>query len=104
MAPFFAPDPGDPGEQRVGTGSVGGSESLLELRLLRDGHQVIVRGSLICPGCELPLVVPGAIPIGERLECGFCSHSAPAREFVRSRVRDTVVNRVAMVARVARTS
>ena len=102
MAPFLTPDPGDPGEERVGSGSVGGSEALLELRLLRDGHQVIVRGSLICPGCELPLSPPlPKVGAGEELGCSYCDHHAPARDFVRGLVRDTAVNRVALVARLA---
>lgn len=101
MTPFLTPDPGDPGEERVGTGAVGGSESLLELRLLRDGHQVIARGSLICPGCELPVSPLPKVGVGEPLDCSFCGHSAPARDFVRGRVLDTAANAVAMVARLA---
>ena len=102
MAPFLTPDSGDPGEERVGAGAVGGSEALLERRLLRDGHQVIVRGSMICPACELPVSPPfPKVSVGKELVCAYCSHAAPARDFVRGLVRDTVANRVAMVARLA---
>jgi len=98
---LLAPDHGDPGEDRVSTGSVGGHEAQLERRLVRDGSQVIARGSLLCPECDLPLPGRPAVPASQTLRCGWCDYSAPARELFRAGVSDTEANAVALVARLA---
>jgi hypothetical protein len=72
-----------------------------ERRVVRDGIERIAHGALVCPGCNLPVVIEGAVPAGERLRCGFCDHVAPAREFVAPDVYDTVANEVYVIARVA---
>jgi hypothetical protein len=94
-------DPGDPGQPKTKLGRVDGSEAGSERRLLRDGMQVLSHGALVCPRCALPLSVAGRFPAGRALRCGFCDHAAPAREFVREDVYDTVSNEVYLVARVA---
>jgi len=94
-------DPGDPGEKRVSAGPVGGAETQLEQRLLRDGRQVIARGALICPACELPMPGSPAVSAALVLHCGWCGHSAPARDLLRTDIRDTGANAVALVARIA---
>jgi hypothetical protein len=94
-------DPGDPGQPKTRLGRVDGSEAGAERRLLRDGMQVLGHGALVCPRCALPLSVAARVPAGRRLQCGFCDHSAPAREFVREDVYDTLANEVYLVARVA---
>jgi hypothetical protein len=96
---FLQPDPGDPGEDRAAAGTVGGPEIQLERRLITDGLQVIARGSLICPDCELPLPGRPSVRASALLECAWCGHSAPARDLLRVDVRDTESNRVALVAR-----
>lgn len=92
-------DRGDPGEDRVAAGAVGGAEAQLELRLTRDGVQVLARGSLVCPECELPLPSRPAVPAFRVLHCGWCGHSAPARALLREDVSDAPGSRVALVAR-----
>jgi hypothetical protein len=92
-------DPGDPGQPKTKLGRVDGSEAGSERRLVRDGVQVLGHGALICPGCALPLASHGAVSAGRSVQCGFCDHTAPAREFVREDVYDTVGNEVYVVAR-----
>jgi hypothetical protein len=94
-------DPGDPGQPKTKLGRVDGSEAGAERRLLRDGMQVVSHGALVCPGCALPLAIGGQLSAGMRLQCGFCDHAAPAREFIAQDVYDTVANEVYLVARVA---
>jgi hypothetical protein len=72
-----------------------------ERRVVRDGIQRIGHGALVCPGCDLPVVIEGSVPAGSRLRCGFCDHAAPAREYVSPDVFDTVANEVYVIARVA---
>jgi hypothetical protein len=93
-------DPGDPGQPKTRLGRVDGSEAGAERRLVRDGVQVLSHGALVCPKCALPLAVGGRIRAGLAVRCGFCDHTAPAREFVREDVYDTVANEVYLVARV----
>ena len=78
-----------------------GSEAGAERRLVRDGMQVLSHGALVCPECALPLAIGGRIRAGLAVRCGFCDHAAPAREFVREDVYDTVANEVYLVARVS---
>ena len=94
-------DPGDPGEDRAAAGAVGGAEAKLELRLVRDGVQVLARGSLVCPTCELPLPGRPAVASHEILHCGWCGHAAPARDLLREGVSYAPASRVALVARLA---
>lgn len=98
---LLQPDPGDPGSERVEAGALGGPEVQLERRLLRDGIQVIARGALICSACELPLPGRPAVAAAELLHCGWCGHSAHARDLLRPDVHDTAANAVALVARLA---
>lgn len=92
-------DRGDPGEERAAAGALGGARAELELRLLRDGVQVIARGSLVCPRCDLPLPGRPAVAASRVLHCGWCGHAAPARELLRERLGDAPASRVALVAR-----
>jgi hypothetical protein len=71
-----------------------------ERRIARDGVQQIAHGALVCPGCNLPVLIEDRVPAGRRMRCGFCDHEAPAREFVVSDVFDTVANEVYVIARV----
>lgn len=96
---LLQPDRGDPGEDRAAAGAIGGPEVELERRLLNEGRQVIARGALICPGCELPLPGTPAVRASQALACAWCGHTAPARELLRPGVRDTESNSVALVAR-----
>lgn len=98
---LLQPDHGDPGEDRVTSGTVGGDEALAERRLLRDGFEVIARGSLVCSECDLPLPGRPAVRASEMLSCSWCGHEARARELLRHNVADTEANAVALVARLA---
>jgi hypothetical protein len=71
-----------------------------ERGLVRDGVQLIGHGALVCPGCNLPVVIDDHVPATRELRCGFCSHEAQARDFVARDVFDTVGNEVYVVARV----
>jgi hypothetical protein len=93
-------DPGDPGQPNTKLGRVDGSEAGAERRLVRDGMQVLGHGALVCPECALPLAIQGQLAVRRALQCGFCDHEAPARDFVREDVYDTVANEVYLVARV----
>jgi hypothetical protein len=72
-----------------------------ERGIVRDGIQQIVHGALICPGCNLPVLIEDSVPAAQRMRCGFCDHAAPARDFVSRDVFDTVANEVYVIARVA---
>ncbi len=72
-----------------------------EHRLVRDGIQLIGHGALVCPGCNLPVVIEDHVAATGLLRCGFCSHEAEARDFVAPDVFDTVANEVYVIARVA---
>ncbi|HYH62060.1 MAG TPA: hypothetical protein VD766_09360 [Solirubrobacterales bacterium] len=98
---LLQPDHGDPGEDRVSAGAVGGPEVQLEHRLIRDGSQVIARGALICTECELPLPGRPAVAAQALVHCGWCGHTARARELFRQDVRDAPANAVALVARLS---
>jgi hypothetical protein len=94
---LFQPDFGDPGEDRATSESAGAAD--LEPRLVRDGHQVIARGSLVCTECDLPLPGRPAVSAAAVLHCGWCGHAARARELFRPDLVDAPANRVALVAR-----
>jgi hypothetical protein len=99
--PFeVAPDPGDRGEPDVKLGRTGGSAVGEDRRLVRDGLQVLARGSMLCPECALPIAPPARIRPKAELSCAFCDHSAPAHAFVRDGVLDTAANAVTVVARI----
>jgi hypothetical protein len=72
-----------------------------ERGVVRDGVQQISHGALVCPGCNLPVLIESSVPAGQPLQCGYCDHHAPAREFVSPDVFDTVANEVYVIARVA---
>jgi hypothetical protein len=97
--PVIQPDSGDPGEDRAIAGALGADSAELERKLLSDGHQVIAHGSLICPQCELPLPGRPAVPAAALIHCGWCGHTARARELFRPNVLDAPANGVALVAR-----
>lgn len=94
-------DHGDPGEDRASAGAVGGAEAQLDLKLVRDGVQVIARGALVCPECDLPLPGRPAVPAFHVLHCAWCGHAAPARALLRADAIDAPGTRVALVARLA---
>jgi hypothetical protein len=93
-------DPGDPGQLGTRTGRVDGSEAGVQRKLVRDGAQVLAHGALMCPSCAIPIAVVAPFPVGARLECGYCDHAGPARDFLAEDVYDTVPNEVYLVARV----
>ena len=72
-----------------------------ERQVVRDGVQQIAHGALVCPGCNLPVVIEDSVGAGSWLRCGFCDHEARAREFVAADVYDTLANEVYVIARVA---
>jgi hypothetical protein len=93
-------DPGDPGQPNTRLGRLDGAEPGAERRLVGDGMQVLAHGALVCPECALPLAICGQLPVHGTLDCGFCDHRAPVRDFVREDVYDTLANEVYVVARV----
>jgi hypothetical protein len=100
MAFQITPDPGDRGLPEVRLGRAAGADSALERRIVRDRAQVLAHGALVCPGCGLPIAAHGQLQIAGDVRCGFCDHTAAAREFVVEDVFDTVANEVYVVARV----
>ena len=98
MALLF-PQPGDRGEPDVKTGRSGGSAVGEDRRLVRNGVQVLARGSLACPHCALPISPAPKVHPRAPLSCGFCDHTATAAEFLRRDVDDAPANSVALVAR-----
>ena len=71
-----------------------------ERRLVRDGVQLLGHGAMVCPGCNMPVVIEDHVPATSTLRCGFCSHEDEARAFVTPDVFDTVANEVYVIARV----
>ena len=61
---------------------------------------VLATGSMICPGCELPIGVGTGVPAISELACPFCDHAGEARDFLRRDIHDTRANRVDLVARI----
>lgn len=72
-----------------------------ERQIVADGIEVLQHGALVCPDCELPVWPPHRMPAATELCCGFCGHTAQAREFLLPDVYDTVGNEVFLVARLA---
>ena len=101
MAFELAPDPGDRGEPDVKLGRSGGSAVGEDHRLIESGAQVLARGALVCPSCTLPISPAPRMPPRAGVRCGFCSHSAPALDFLVRDARDAPANDVILVARVA---
>lgn len=101
MSFHVTPDPGDPGEQQVRQGHVGGGALDERKRLIAHGAQVLAHGALICPECELPLAVAGRVRAAREVRCPYCDHAAPARGFLRRDVFDLVANEAYLVARVS---
>jgi hypothetical protein len=97
---LIQPDFGDPGDDRAASPEhVGAPE--IEHRLIRDGRQVVARGALVCSECDLPLPGRPAVAAQAFVHCGWCGHSARARELFRTGVDDTPGNAVALVARLS---
>lgn len=95
---IFSADSGDPGDDRAASPEhVGAPE--IEHRIIRDGRQVIARGSLVCGECGLSLPGSPAISAAANLACGWCGHSAPAREFFRAGAAGPPASEVELVAR-----
>jgi hypothetical protein len=94
-----APDPGDRGEPDVKLGRTGGSALGEDRRVVNHGFQVLARGALVCPECELPISPAPRIRPRSRLRCAYCDHSGVAIEFLREDVYDTVANESILVAR-----
>ena len=69
-----------------------------ERNIVRDGIERLAHGALVCPSCNLPLVLREAVHAGAAVRCGFCDHEDRAREFVAADVYDTVANEVYVVA------
>jgi hypothetical protein len=101
MAFELAPDPGDRGEPDVKLGRTGGSAVGAERRVVSHGFQVLARGALVCPECELPISPAPRLRPRAELRCGFCDHSSAAVDFLREDVYDTVANEAILVARLA---
>jgi hypothetical protein len=69
-------------------------------RLVSDGMQVLARGAMVCPACDLPIFpVPRARP-RQRMRCGWCEHAGIVADFVRGDIHDTAANEVRVVARI----
>jgi hypothetical protein len=66
---------------------------------VHDGAQVLAHGALVCPSCDLPIGLNRRLRATARTRCGYCGHSAEAREFIREDVFDTLANEVYLVAR-----
>ncbi len=98
---FIAPDHGDRGEPGVNLGRTGGSAVGEQRQIVPDGAQVLARGALACPDCSLPISPAPRIRPRQPLSCAYCDHAAPAIEFMRENVADTVGNDVILVARFA---
>lgn len=97
---FIAPDHGDRGEPDVKLGRTGGSAVGEQRQIVRDGAQVLARGSLACPVCSLPISPAPRIRPRQALRCAYCDHAAPALDYLREDVADTESNDVILVARV----
>jgi hypothetical protein len=67
-------------------------------RIAEDGIQALAHGALSCPKCNLP-VLAYRMRVGASVDCPFCEHRAPAREFLVRDVYDTVGNEVYVIAR-----
>jgi len=70
-------DQGPPGEP-VGRGAA----AQQEVRRRAAGTRVAA-GTLSCPSCDAP-TAPPARPLSpvEQLDCGYCRHRAPVRDFL----------------------
>jgi hypothetical protein len=42
----------------------------------------LATGTLACPRCDAPILLPGTVTPADRLGCGFCSHTAAVRDFL----------------------
>lgn len=53
-----------------------------ERRLARSSR--LGEGTLACPDCDAPVALPGGRPLSpaDALSCPYCSHAAPARDFL----------------------
>lgn len=45
-------------------------------------HWRVASGVLACPACDLPLSPAGSSAITDRIDCPYCEHSAPVRDFL----------------------
>jgi hypothetical protein len=51
-----------------------------EHRIARS-HRV-ASGTLACPRCDAPVALNAAVSPADRLDCPFCLHRAPVRDFL----------------------
>ena len=52
-----------------------------ERRVVRSG--VVAYGTLACPSCDAPVALGGTrVRPADSLDCPFCAHHAPARDFL----------------------
>ena len=58
----------------------------------------VASGTLACARCDAPLALPGSLGLTARLQCPFCAHEAPVRDFL-SLAAPTRPTRVAVVIR-----
>jgi hypothetical protein len=96
----FRLDPFDP-QPLPAENKVRAADIRHEWRVSRDGIEVIAHGALVCPQCNAPQVIGDPLAAGDEVECGFCGHSARAREFLVRDIFDTVANEAYLVARLA---
>jgi hypothetical protein len=55
--------------------------ALEERRVARSGR--LATGTLACPRCDVPVAVGvGPLSPADLLDCPFCRHTAPVREFL----------------------
>jgi hypothetical protein len=51
-----------------------------ERRRARTSH--VASGTLACPSCDAPVALARAMSPVEPIDCPFCDHAAPLREFL----------------------
>jgi hypothetical protein len=59
----------------------------------------VATGSLACPGCDAPALLPGPSALSARLTCGYCGHDGAVRDFL-SLAQPTRPARVVIRARI----
>lgn len=88
------------GDPVRGEGGVKVTDLGSDHRLLSDGVEQLAHGATVCPGCAMPVPIPGPVGVGSELACGYCETSGPARAFLVPDVYDTAANEVLLIARI----
>jgi hypothetical protein len=91
---------GQPGE-RDELHRLRANEIYLPRKDTRESGRTLGSGTLACPSCDVPVVMPGPVPIGAVMRCPFCRELHPARGFLRMGEADTSLNVVRVTARIA---